>query len=180
MTYSILSIPNERNNCYISSLIQCMRRSLYGIDTIDSYVKNIVHNIDGNMHDPHEMYMNLLTSVLPERIASYYKIEYDDGTSLPYIPIGHYNARNMANITSYPKIICIYQMVMDCMLDKVSHLTIDNKYYLLSGCICYVNDNHYYSVVRERNDYIKCDGEDIAYIENDSIHQIYMLFYNQI
>jgi len=178
-----------------------MRRALHNIENIDSVIVSVLKQIDGNMNDPHELYLHLLSNVFSEKIVTHFNIQYEDGVSMPYIPLDNHMKNNTSKISHAPTIICTYKLPTNQCVQNIGMLSIDDIFYSFSGCICYLNGgrgdevlmkhdmnmqdirgdiDHYYSIIKIGNDYVKCDGTDIGYISGDKKHNIYMTFYNQI
>lgn len=150
--YTVTGIPNTKGNCYASSLVQCMRKSLSRVQDssllplfnsiIDGdsssvhlregilpgqYQKSLWDALPVGFNDPHELYLELL-SLLPKSISEKFSLTYHDGKKtwkMPYLSVDGSNESIEASILSAPEVVCVYRTPSLSTLRDLSFLEID-------------------------------------------------------
>lgn len=173
------------NDCYVQSLMQCLR-----LCTPCTTLNNYIPPHRGEMGDPHDLYMQFISSV-PDTLSSRYMIHLSNGDGVPFLSEYGNRISCTDKITHAPEILCIYRIPTPMYMNSMYYIDIDvgttTHRYRIQCCICYQHGSNGSDILRWHGYIPPSDGIDHYYSITDQCNDriseilpIYMLFYRRI
>lgn len=160
-------IPNVANNCYVSVILQCIRR------TTGKNIRIPVSALDGNYQDPNEFYMQLM-EILPESFTRQFSITVN-GDKHWFLMFDDQGNCLQEGHKHGSEIVVAYFFPSKRSITSFRSLLTEEDIYIPVAFVCAL-PNHYYAIIEENGTWWKCDDEKVSELETRE-HNIYMVFF---